>query len=332
VFPLAFPPVLACVIFQSRAYGGRAVKLSLAGSLLGLLPVIYYNISHPGATLLRLLARPSGVDRQAASQLVNSEGIISFIVHFLTKWAYSSYQAFLSIPQFTLSLMGWAPDATVWGHLGGCIAFSALLFGLWAFLRYTREEKTIPHAILLTVIMTYCFLISFGLNRDRYLIPILLIIPFGLVLAVMRLSFLLSWRVGSLAVASLLLLNGLANFWDTKPRYPDYQGLTQFLESKKLIRGYAPYEAAYPLVYLSNERLIYSPAFHEPQYDRNDRYTELVAKSVTPAYVFNDDQEAQSFMGKFKGSSVIADEYLWENFRIIYGSNIRYQIVKCSSR
>jgi hypothetical protein len=322
VFPLSLPPVLACFICQQRAFGGKPLKVSLVGCLLGLLPTICYNISQPGATLLRLLSRPSALDRQTASQMLSSEGIISFFLQSLEKWAYSSYQALLSIPRFTLSLLGLASDATVWGHISGFITFIALLFGLWAFFRYHGQAKTIPHAMLLTVIMTYCFLMFFGLNRDRYLIPILLIVPFGLAMGIQRLSvFFNGQSTVAIAVSVIALLNCLANFSDTKPRYPDYQGLAQFLESRNLTLGYAPYVAAYPLVYLSNERLIYTPAFHEPQYDRNERYTDLVARAGSPAYVFNDDRKARSFVERFKSSRVNAGECEWGNFWIVHGLN-----------
>jgi hypothetical protein len=253
VFPLAFPPVLACLICQQRAYGGRSLKLSLAGCFLGLLPAIFHNISQPGATFLRLFARPSALDRQAASHILSSEGIISFFLQLLEKWACSSYQALLNIPQFTLSLFGLTADATLWSHISGFITVFALLFGLQAFFRYQGNGKIIPRAMLMTVIITFGFLILFGLNRDRYLIPILLTIPFGLALTLRRLTGFLSARFATTAVFLILLVNCFSNFWDTKTRYPDYEGLARFLQANGLDSGYANYLTAYPLVYLSNE-------------------------------------------------------------------------------
>jgi len=318
VFPLAFPPVLACLLCQFKAYGGKAVKFSLAGCLFGLLPAIYHNISQPGATLLRLFARPSALDRQTVSQMVSSEGIISFFLQLMGKWAYSSYDALLSIPRFTVSLLGFAPDATVWGLITGFITCFALLFGLRAFFRYQGKATAIHLALLWTVAITYCFLVFFGLNRDRYLIPILLIIPFALALSIQRIASLLNWRVTSVAVASLLLLNGLANFWDAKPRYPDYQGLAEFLESKGLTCGYAPYVAAYPLVYLSNERLIYTPALHEPEYDRYAKYTAFFTHAENPAFVFVDQAGADHFRQGLTDLNTSSKEQPWGLFQIFH--------------
>lgn len=318
VHPLAFPPVLACFICQQRAYGGKALKLSLAGCLLGLLPTIYYNLSQPGATFLRLFSRPSTLDRQAALQLVQSEGIISFFVHVLEKWAIGSYRAFFNIPRYTLSLLGFTPDATVWHHISGLITLFAMLFGLWAFLRYQGKAKMIPLALLGTAVITYCFLVFFALDRYRYLSPILLIVPFGLALGIQTLSFSSSWRITSILVVSVLFLNCLANFWDAKPRYPDYQGLSQFLESTGLVHGYAPYEAAYPLVYLSNERLMYTPAFHEPQYDRNLAYTASVAHAERQGFIFIDPKSAGDFIQRLKKLNCSAKETEWGPIRAFY--------------
>jgi len=331
VFPLAFPPVLACLLCQFKACGGKAVKFSLAGCLLGLLPSITYNVSQPGATLLRLFSRPSTLDRQAAAQLLSSEGIISFVVYFLEKWANGSYQALLSIPRFTVSLLGFAPNATVWGLITGFITCFALLFGIRAFFRYQGKAKAIPLALLWTVVITYCFLVFFGLNRDRYLIPILLIIPFGLALSIQRIASLLNWRVGSVAVASLLLLNGLVNFWDTKPRYPDYQGLAEFLESKSLTHGYAPYVAAYPLVYLSNERLIYTPAFDDSQYDRHAEYTARVARAEKPTFVFSDQRSADRFSRGLGALNTSSKERAWGPFRIFHDLSPQMNIERLRS-
>jgi len=318
VFPLAFPPVLACFICQYRAYGRKAFKLSMVGCFLALLPAIYYNVSQPGATLLRLFSRPSALNRQAATQLVSSDGVISFFVYLVEKWALASYQALLNVPHFTLSLFDLEAGATVWSHISGMIAFFAFLLGLWAFFRYQGKTKAIPHAILGTVIITYCFLVSFGLNRDRYLIPILLTVPFGLVLSIQRLAAFLNLRISAIAVASILLINCLANFWDTKARYPDYQGLAQFLESKGLFSGYARYTAAYPLVYLSNERLIYTPAFHEPEYDRHARYTAFVIRAENSAFVFADQAGANHFRRVLKDLNTSSKEKRWGLFQIFH--------------
>jgi len=318
VFPLAFPPVVACFICQYRAYGGKAFKLSIMGCFLALLPTIFYNVSQPGATLLRLFSRPPALDRQTVSQLVSSEGIISFLLHSLGKWALASYEAFLSVPHFTLSLLDLEADATVWSHISGVITFFALLLGLWAFFRYQGKAKNIPDAILVTVIMTYCFLVLFGLNRDRYLIPILLIVPFGLSLSIQRLAVFLRWRLTAIAVASILLLNLLANFSDTKTRYPDYQGLAGFLETKELFFGYAPYTMAYPLIYLTDEKLIYTPAFQEPQYDRCSAYTVLLSKQRYPAFVFLNTLASKDFRAQLERLSIVPQEERRDGFIIFH--------------
>lgn len=318
VFPLAFPPVLACLICQQRAFGRKSSRLSLAGCFIGLLPVIYHNISQPGATILRLFARPAALDREAASHILSSEGVISLFIQLFEKWAHSSYQALLSLPHFMISLLGLAPDATVWSYLSGLVTFFALLLGLWTCFRYRGNQETIPRAIFITVIATYCFLVLFGLNRDRYLIPIFLIIPFGLALSIQRIPFLLRRRAASIAVAFLLLLNSLANFWATKPRYPDYEGLARFLQANGLVSGYANYLTAYPLVYLSHERLIYTPVFDDSEYDRHTAYTTHVARADNPTFVFADPNKADRFRRGLAALNISSKERSWGPFRIFH--------------
>jgi hypothetical protein len=165
--------------------------------------------------------------------------------------------------------------------------------------------------------VTYCFLVFFGLNRDRYLLPVLFVVPFALASGIQRLSAPLNRRLSSVTVVSLLLLNGLANFRDTTPRYPDYQGLAQFLESRSLTRGYAPYVAAYPLVYLSNERLVYTPALDESKFDRRAEYTVCVAQTEHPAFVFSEQRSADRFKERLIVLNTSWKEAEWASFRVL---------------
>jgi hypothetical protein len=79
VFPLAFPPVLACFICQYKAYGGKALKLGTVGC-----PQRYFLPStttfHNQAPRSFSFLEPS-TDRQA-TRACELEGIISFF-HFL---------------------------------------------------------------------------------------------------------------------------------------------------------------------------------------------------------------------------------------------------------
>jgi len=71
-------------------------------------------------------------------------------------------------------------------------------------------------------------------------------------------------------------------------------------------------------VYLSDEELIYTPAFHEPEYDRHAKYTALVTRAENPAFVFADQASANHFRLGLRDLNTSSKERTWGPFRIFH--------------
>jgi hypothetical protein len=158
-----------------------------------------------------------------------------------------------------------------------------------------------------------------------------LLIPLALALAIQRLGGFFGARGGTIIVAFIVLINFFANFWDTKTRYPDYEGLARFLQANSLVFGYANYRAAYPLVYLSNERLIYTPAFDDSEYDRRTEYTARVARAEKPTFVFSDQRSADRFRRGLGALNTSSKERAWGPFRVFHDLSPQVDIERLRS-
>jgi hypothetical protein len=318
IFPIVFPAVLVCLIFLYRDHRGKSLITVLVGFIFGLLPALYYNLANPGATFLRLFSRPVGLDRSALLSMVERESTLSLISRLLTSWLKAMGQSVASLPRFTLELVGLGHPAASLDYLVALVGLTGLFAGLWVCLRWQGKNKIVPLSLASMVIVNYTFFLFFGMDRWRYLIPVLMMVPFGLAVCLHHWAFTPLRRSMSILVLFILIINGVSAFEKKRPYHLDYQKLTHFLEEQGLTRGYAGYFAAYSLVYLSNERLIYSPAFHTPSADRYPAYTSIVSKADNPAFIFEKERDAHLFRQRLEQLKASFKEDMLEKFTIFY--------------
>jgi len=176
------------------------------------------------------------------------------------------------------------------------------------------------------VLINYAFVVVFGMNHDRYLSCALITVPFGLAIGINNCFGSFNKWISTLLLIIILFLHGASNFvgWDKNYEYS--ADFVKFLETKGLTRGYARYSIAYPLDYLSNERLIYTPAFHTPGSDRYPAYTRMVSQSDNPAFIFIDDTDADLFRRRLKVLNVGSKEERWKNYIIFYNLTPRLDL------
>jgi hypothetical protein len=317
IFPISFPAVLVCLAFLYRDRRRKVFRTALVGCVVGLLPVLYYNLANPGATFLRLFSRPIGIERAALVSMVENESPLSLLSKLLTFWFNAVWKTLTSLPRFTFDLVGLGQPALAVEYPAGLLSLFALFAGLWFCLRW-KGSKVMPLSLALMVLLNYAFVLFFGMDRWRYLIPVLMMVPFGLALCIHIWARTFRARSITVVVLLILLINLLSAFGNKNHNPPDYEGLARFMEDKGLTRGYADYFAAYSVVYLSHERLIYSPAFHSASVDRYPPYTAVVSHASNPAFVFAGKQEADLFRQRLKQLNFSFKEEGWERFTIFY--------------
>jgi hypothetical protein len=318
VFPVSVPMACTSLVYVRRFYGPKALGIMLSFTLVGLIPFFAYNVTHPGASVLRLLARTASLDKGSFLKIAGEEGLTSLALLVLGNWGRACIASVRSLPAFTLQLFHITPGANGYALAAGMAAGMAFLMTFWAGFGRERGRKDISRLLVGLVLYTYTFTALFGLDRHRYLIPALFLVPFGCALALDRLRHFMSRPVSVAILGILLALNGFSNFWSDGPPPPPGPDLARFLEARGLDRGYAEYDLAYPLVYLSNERLIYTPFFHSPQYDRYAPYTEAVNRSERPTFLFCSRQDALFFRRALKDTLQSYKEETWRHISIFH--------------
>jgi len=318
IFPVSLPVVVSALVLLYRTAGRRPFGTAMLGSILALVPTLCYNITNPGATILRLLYRPVGLQKEMLAEIAKGEGILSLLIKVTSNWADAISQAFLNLPAFTLALFGIGSGGSWYINAAGAAGLLGLLAGFLYCIRAKGERRAIPLAIGLSLMLTYGLVVFFGMNRYRYLIPALLAVPFGWALLIERIRHVFSQGILHGLLLILLLLNAVSNFWGASGYPPSYTELVRFLETRGLHKGYASYSIAYPLVYLSNERLIYTPFFHTPHYDRYSPYTEAVNRSEKPAYIFSSEENALVFRRALRENHKFYKEGKWQGITIFH--------------
>ncbi len=326
IMPTAFPIALTYLILLYNESRRNNLKMGIAGVSFGLLPVLLYNLIYPGATFLRLFSRAAGLDKHSFIDLAHSEGIIQLGLLVAKRWFSASYESILNLPKFTISLVGIQSQGTGWNYLAGLISLVAFISGLWVYLKHRTEKKSLAMALFTLVLINYAFVVFFGMNHDRYLICALLTVPFGLAIGLNNCFGSFNKWISTTLLIMVLLLHGASNFVGRDKKDLDSADLVAFLETKGFTRGYARYAIAYPLNYLSNERLIYTPAFHTPGSDRYPPYTRMVSQSDNPAFIFKDDTNADLFRRRLKVLNVGSKEEHWENYIIFYNLTPRLDL------
>lgn len=244
-------------------------------------------------------------------------------------------------------LLGMRPPWEVRWLVVPLAPFVLLFWGgvLWVWLKtiFRNPVKNIPHFILTGVMLTLAagfVFTSFGVDPSgRYFIPVWVILALIAGEVVARLGGRLIYPF--IAVGTVLIFNltgivqcalrfppGLTTQFDAVTildhRYmPD---LIKFLKENGETRGYSNYWVAYPLAFLSEEEIIFTPGlpYHQdlrytPRDDRYPAYTALVKNSSRVAYITTKNPALDDYLvKKFIGAGVSWDEKYIGDYHIYY--------------
>ncbi len=191
---------------------------------------------------------------------------------------------------------------------------------IWGRSLFNRHTRNLSHLILTGVVLTLAVgfvFTSFGVDPSgRYFVPVWVILALiaGEVITRLRCR----WVYQVVIVCIVLIFN----LWGTiqcAVRYPpgittQFDAVTQldhrympelinFLKQQNETRGYSNYWVAYPLAFLSNEEIIFTPRlpYHQdmrytPRDDRYYAYTELVSRSQRVAYITTNNPALDDYL------------------------------------
>lgn len=291
---LVIPVVLAFAITILWMLGENRIKFfwrfSLGG-LIGIFPMIIYNLMTGGGTLTRGAAWMLliGRDDIPAAPLEVVRNIVLQKSTYLCGWF---SKAPLMFGQYVM------PDIS--GHKLQTAAGLTLIIIFVVYIVFSLIESRkkgsncFYHrqvAFYMLVFVLFQWVVS--LKADRHFMPLFFIIPIAL--------FSLSERYSRLKKMSGVILLMLSAFqvigWNqafSTPRFDSYP-VVKIMESRGIREFYASCWTGYPIMFLGEGKLIGSPSllpFGEPFGDRRPQYTEQVRRSRKAAFVFGSGEES----------------------------------------
>ena len=238
---------------RARVLGGAVA--CIAGFLLGTAPLLVYNLQHQWATMSYLANRGNHLDYLT---------VLLRTAIWTGPVVVGTMPATTSVSYFTAFIQAHLPAYAVGlaVEVGIAARVLALRDALLVRLRTLASPRPAPDAALLvlTVVNVLAFLSSswgaeqWSSTQPRYLLPLYGVTPLlirGALPAVPR------WRHW-LAVSALLLGLCAINLYVDSTAFPrpDLQPLAALLESHRIAVIYGDYWTVYPVMYVSNERII----------------------------------------------------------------------------
>ena len=293
--PLVFP-IVAGSVWALRRQRGRLSRgawgLLTAGFLLGFSPFLLYNATHRGASLLRLAGRVLDVSR---ADLRQSSSLGLLALDKTTRYVLRLLRFPGTLLRHVPSFLGLSP----WGAWAGAATVVGFLFVARRRARVAEassglQARRFGLAVLGScALATLVFITILGLDTPRHLLPFYLLGALGLACLWERLGG--EWPIVRWAGLALLLLSNIAGTTQSaREAGPRVEGLVKALRAREITFVYTDYFIAYPLVFLSGETILASPAAGPANVERRSAYTKAIAASPRPAYVFRRNTEASA--------------------------------------
>ncbi len=303
ILPLIVPYLVVALWFLYRHHRasllhGRIGWLA-AGGLLGVSPLLLYNVMHPGATILRLGSRVLQVSK--AEVLDPEAGPMA-----AAGWI-GQYVAGLPVHLAALAMN--AGPLLGFEFPGGALVAWVVIGGSLVALARRRpsigwpvDDLRLGRWCATFAVCALVFAWLAGLNRPRHLVILFTVLPLGLAMlhrhvAASRPAL----AQGALAAALTGVLWMLAADASRSPVKP-VEPLVQVLHQAGARSLYADYEISYLVMFVSKESVLASPTAWTQApgllADRTPEITREVDRLPDPAYAFFHGSDAASWFAE----------------------------------
>jgi len=291
--PLYIPYFLTSMIlfFKHKLWKNKYFRILIElGFLLGLLPLVVYNIQNPLATFRRLGGRLI-----LSSSIENKVSFLNFV--------------------------GYVFNAIEYLYGSSFVIYFLLFIVVFFICKKNKFVKTL--FFLLFIISFMYFLATFNcvVVRGRYLLP-----TFYATTGLLALFYTELYKKNKLivyfAVLTIIVVNSL-NFSSVfKLPTSNFLDLVCFLQKEKIQYAYSDYWTAYPVVFLSKEKIVVSPIIADVKgfHDRTPQYKEMVSKCYRKCYIFSSalEKDRIKLVDKLKNLKInFEQKKLKDKFNII---------------
>ncbi len=288
------PAILAFAVPVLWRHGMRQFRMIgsffIGGGLIGILPLLVYNIANQGGTFTRGAAWALLIGREEAS-MPAMEVLEKIVLHksaYLWEWIFNAplmFGQFFIPPVFGYSIQAVAGFMLMAVFTAYTIyAFKGIGTGV-SHIFYHRQFASY-------LLMFILFQWMASLHADRHFLPLIVVIP----VALMGMANLYPCLKKGMPVFLMLVCIFQMVGWHQEFKAPRFDPgpVIQAMNKEGIKKFYASYWTAYPVMFLGNGTVIGSPLLlpnHEPFSDRRPQYTEHVIRSREAAFVFGAGEE-----------------------------------------
>jgi hypothetical protein len=293
----------------------------------GAAPLLIYNLQHPFATFLNLGSRPLDVSKAGLHADLASRGLfltfLKYTADYLRGLPASFLHVFGNIPGiFKLA----NPLTEKYRALHAGAAFICLAPAAYCLTKLRKFDRAnIPEYL---VLFSLLFALFGFLDNPRFLLPLWPAAAIFLAAALVRL-YVLSRLLAVALPAAFLGLNLWGGLLCLDVKSPPYPKLAEYLISKGLTRGYAGYWTAYPITFVSGEKVIVSPTLYTGSIlakskDTYPFYTNIVDAEKDVFYVTNDSAESAAIVeARLKALKINCKTDTFQPFKVYYSFSKR---------
>jgi hypothetical protein len=325
ILPLILPYLAVVLLYLIRHYRfllwRGAWDWIAMGGLLGVSPMLIYNLQFPGATVLRLGSHVLDVSR---AEVLDSGFGVSAVAGWIVRYLSELPIRLATLVQNVGPLLGL-------GMTGGAMLAWIVLTGAGLALYFhpgknghLADAKHLGRWCAGLFLCALLFAWISGLNRPRHLAPLYSVLPLGIAALYARMCAVRPW-IAHASLAALVLTAGWGLARSApQPRVKPVEPLVQAMQQHGIRGLYADYEIAYLVMFFSRESVLASPTAWTQApgliSDRTPDITRQVDRFQAPAYVFfRKGPEATWFAEGLARRNIAFDRQTRGDFEVFMG-------------
>jgi hypothetical protein len=259
-----------------------------AGSfVVGVSPMIVYNLQTAGATVLRAAGRSARVGREIMDSSLGAivNRVATEKIQYLADWLVSAPGLLggYVVPESFGNVVGYAAGLLL---VGALVLFATLAF------KDRDSNVAVVHATRFATLLVFLVLFQWagGLDRTRHLLPLLLVLP----LTVYRIGLLVHARRALFAFSVAYCALQLVGWYDAFDRAGfDGAPAATVMRQRNIDAFYGSYWTTYSIMFADIGDVAGAPYLlpsNTPLPDRTPEITARVFAAPSPAFVFRNDE------------------------------------------
>lgn len=321
IFPAILVFALPCLL-PLRGKKKDAAAFA-AGGMLGVVPMVIYNLSSGGGTIVRAASRSMNVGREDIQMPLGAliEMIMDNKLAYLHDWI-------STLPQMLTHYL--LPDrfATSLEYVAGSVLIAVLIIFLCVPVSKGHFSRLHPGYLVqfkLFLVTLIAFQWVANLNRSRHLLPLLIVIPVAFFAVAGA-----NKKRKNVFAAVLCLLSALHAYdLQERMRHPmfDPRPIADVMQAKGIDHFYGSYWTTYPIMFVAEGRIKGAPYLIKPNEilsDRRPMDSEAVMRNPSSAFVFSSaEKKLQTVFEKF-----MSDNHITGKMIGCRGTNIFWNLSK----